>query len=172
MIIDTRIGTWERRLRDPDGPLLAMRDVATLIGGLLPPGSAGQIRQVTGDRELTTTDDLLRPVEAPELPKIARILPADAPYQVMRVADRLGFGLSDVLAEVANSITRHARSPKDGSRALRDDADRRQAPAAAAARLAGSSFPRPPPAPQVATRPAAPRPAAPASRVHRARQRR
>ena len=172
VIIDTRIGTWERRLRDPDGPLLAMRDVATLIGGLLPPGSAGQIRQVTGDRELTTTDDLLRPVEAPELPEIARILPADAAYQVMRVADRLGFGLSDVLAEVANSITRHTRSPKDGSPALRDDADRRQAPAAAAARLAGSSFPRPPPAPQVATRPAAPRPAAPASRVHRARQRR
>ena len=171
MIIDNRIATWQQRLRDPDGPLLAMRDVATLIAGLLPPGSAGQIRQVTGDREMTTADDLLRPVEAPELPEIARLLPADAPYQVMRVADRLGFGPSDVLAEVANSITRHARFPKDGSRALRDDADRRQAPAAVAG-LAGSSFPHPPLAPQVGTRPAASRPAAPASRVHRARQRR
>jgi DNA primase len=170
VIIDTRIGAWERRLRDPDGPLLAMRDAATLISGLLPPGSAGQIRQVTRDRELATTDDLLRPVEAPELTEIARILPADAPYQVMRVAGRLGFESSDVLAEVANAVTRNARSPKDGSRALRHDADRRHP--APAARLAGSGFPYPPLAPRAGARPAASRSAAPASSVYRARRHR
>jgi hypothetical protein len=70
----------------------------------------------------------MRPVANPELPEIARVLPADAAYQIMRVAERLGFtDYSDVLAEVANAVTRGPVRP--GNRA---------------ARLAASDFPHPP----------------------------
>lgn len=137
---DITTAPWERRLRDIDGPLLAMRDAATLIAGMLPPDTAGQIRQVTGDREISMTDDLLRPVDNPELTEIARLLPADTPYQIMRIADKLGFDASEVLAEVANAVTRNARSPKGQSRGLGDDADHSR-PARSPARLAASSFP-------------------------------
>jgi len=51
------------------------------------------------------TDDLLRPVDNPELTEIARLLTADTPYQIMRVAGKLGFEASEVLAEVANAVT-------------------------------------------------------------------
>lgn len=125
----------------------------------LPPGSTGQLRQVTRGRELQTVDDLLRPVACPELTEIARRLPADTAYQIMRTADRLGFEASDVLAEVVNAVTRTARSPKAGRRDLRNDLDRghpgvRVTPA----RLAGSSFPRPPLARQGAAAPQRQRP--------------
>jgi hypothetical protein len=120
-----------------------MRDTATLIARLLPPDSAGQIRQLTGDREISTTDDLLRPVDNPELTEIARLLPADTPYQILRVATKLGFEASEVLAEVANAVTRNAHSPKDQSRAPHDDADRSH-PARSPARLAAGNFPDPP----------------------------
>ena len=74
----------------------------------------------------------MRPVANPELPEIARVLPADAAYQTMRVAERLGFtDYSDVLAEVANAVTRDAARP--GNRA-----------AHRAPQLAASSFPHPP----------------------------
>ena len=67
----------------------------------------------------------MRPVTNPELPEIARVLPADAACQIMRVAERLGFtDYSDVLAEVANAVTRGLVRP--GNRA---------------ARLAASGFP-------------------------------
>jgi hypothetical protein len=70
----------------------------------------------------------MRPVANPELPEIARVLPADAAYQTMRVAERLGFtDYSDVLAEVANAVTQGPVRP--GNRA---------------ARLAASDFPHPP----------------------------
>jgi tRNA 2-thiouridine synthesizing protein A len=85
------------------------------------PGPAGR----TGVRQM-------RPVANPELPEIARVLPADAAYQIMRVAERLGFtDYSDVLAEVANAVTRDAARP--GNRA-----------AHRAPQLAASSFPHPP----------------------------
>ena len=72
------------------------------------------------------------PSRTPELPEIARALPADTAYQIMRAAERLGFtDYSDVLAEVANAVTRNAARP--GSRAAR------RAP-----QLAASSFPHPP----------------------------
>ena len=142
VIIDARIEPWERRLRDTDGPLLAMRDAARLIVHLLPPDTTTQIRQVTGDRELTMTDDLLHPIDNPELTEIASLLPADTPYQIMRVADRLGFDVSEVLAEVANAVTEDARSPKGLRRIQRVDVEDRH-PACSPAQLTDSSFPRP-----------------------------
>ena len=132
VVIDAHLAPWERRLRDPEGPLMAMRSTASVIAGLLPAGSAEAIRQITGNRELATIDEQMRPVANPELPEIARVLPADVTYQTMRVAERLGFtDYSDVLAEVANAVTRDAARP--GNRT----ADR-------APQLAASSFPHPP----------------------------
>ena len=131
VVIDAHLAPWERRLQDPEGPLLAMRSTATVIAGLLPARSAEAIRQITGSRELATVDEQMRPVANPELPEIARVLPADVAYQTMRVAERLGFtDYSDVLAEVANAVTRGARP---GSAAARG-----------APQLAASSFPNPP----------------------------
>ena len=132
VVIDAHLAPWERRLQDAEGPLLAMRSTAAVIAGLLPAGTAETIRQITGSRELATVDEQMRPVANPELPEIARVLPADAAYQTMRVAERLGFtDYSDVLAEVANAVTRGAARP--GSRAVRG-----------APQLAASSFPHPP----------------------------
>jgi DNA primase len=132
VVIDAHLAPWERRLQDPEGPLLAMRSTATVIAGLLPVGSAEAIRQITGNRELATVDEQMRPVANPELPEIARVLPADAAYQTMRVAERLGFtDYSDVLAEVANAVTRDAARP--GNRTPDG-----------APQLAARSFPHPP----------------------------
>ena len=39
VVIDAHLAPWERRLQDPEGPLLAMRSTAALIAGLLPPGA-------------------------------------------------------------------------------------------------------------------------------------
>ena len=132
VVIDVHLAPWERRLQDPEGPLLAMRSTATVIAGLLPAGCPEAIRQITGNRELVTVDEDMRPVANPELPEIARVLPADVAYQTMRVAERLGFtDYSDVLAEVANAVTRDATRP--GNRT-----------ADGAPQLAASSFPHPP----------------------------
>jgi len=158
LVIDTSIEAWGRRLRDLDGPLLAMRSTAALIAGLLP---------------LQAVDDLLRLAASPELTQIARRLPADTAYQIMRTADRLSFEASDVLAEVVNAATQAARPPKAGRRDLRNNMDRgHPAAPAAPARLVGSSFPRPPLARQGAAAPAASasRLAAPVNRLRPARR--
>jgi DNA primase len=132
VVIDAHLAPWERRLHDPEGPLLAMRSTASVIAGLLPAGCAEAIRQITGNRELAAVDEQMRPVANPELPQIARVLPADVACQTMRVAERLGFtDYSDVLAEVANAVTRDAARP--GNRAVRG-----------APQLAASSFPHQP----------------------------
>ena len=131
-VIDAHIDPWERRLRDTEGPLLAMRSVATVIASLLPAEAAGAIRQITGNEQMATVDENMRPVANPELPEIARALPADTAYQITRAAERLGStDYSDVLAEVTNAVIRNDASPKGG-------------PHDAAARLARSSFPHPP----------------------------
>ena len=108
-----------------------MRSTATVIAGLLPAGCAEAIRQITGNRELATVDQDMRPVANPELPEIARVLPADVAYQTMRVAERLGFtDYSDVLAEVANAVTRrHPAGQPHGGRGAA--ARRKQLPASA-----------------------------------------
>jgi DNA primase len=132
VLIDAHLAPWKRRLHDPEGPLLAMRSTATVIASLLSAASAEAIRQITGNRELATVDEQMRSVTNPELPEIARVLPSDAACQIMRVAERLGFtDYSDVLAEVANAVTRDATRP--GNRT-----------ADAAPQLAASSFPHPP----------------------------
>jgi DNA primase len=163
LLIDAVIEQWGRRLDDTSGPLLAMRSTASLIAGLLPDDTASQIRDITAGRELQTTDDLLRPVDNPEIPQIARILPADTSYQIARAAGKLGFDCTDMLAEVANATTRNTGSAGHQPRAPHDDHGRSPAaPQPSTARLASTSFPRPPLTLQAS--PGQPRrPAAPAS---------
>ena len=152
VVIDAHLAPWERRLQDPEGPLLAMRSTASVIAGLLPAGTAETIRQITGNRELATLDEQMRPVANPELPEIARVLPADAAYQITRVAEQLGFSdYSDVLAEVANAVTRDAAQAGDRS-------------AGCAPQLAASSFPHLPVTTQHDDEPARTRPRSHGSR--------
>jgi hypothetical protein len=66
-------------------------------------------------------DDMLRPVDNPELLQIARIVPVDTACQVMRAACSLDFEASEVLAEVANAASRSVRLPKGQDRTPRDD---------------------------------------------------
>jgi hypothetical protein len=94
--------------------------------------AAQAIRQITRNKELDTLDEQMRPVANPELPAIARALPADTACQITRTAERLGFtDYSDVLAEVANAVTRRAGHPKG-------------IPPEAAPKLANAGFPHPP----------------------------
>ena len=164
LLIDASIEQWGRRLDDTGGPLMAMRSAASLIASLLPDDSASQIYDITAGRELQITDDLLRPVDNPEIPQIASILPADTSYQVMRAAGKLGFDCTEMLAEVANATTRNSHSAGRQPDAQSNDQGRSPAaPQPSAARLASTSFPRPPLTPQAS--PELPRrPAAPARR--------
>ena len=138
-----------------------MRATAALIASLLPDGTATQIRDITAGRELQTTDDMLRPVGNPEIPTIASILPAETTYQIVRAAAKLGFDTTDVLTEVANAATRSTRPPGNQPRAPHPGQSRSaDATPPSVARLASTSFPRPPltshATPGPATRPAAP----------------
>jgi len=157
VVIDAHLDPWESRLRDIGGPLLAMRNTAALIARLLPPETAGAIRQITRNTQLLMLDERMRPVANPELPEIARMLPADTICQIIRTAERLGFtDYSDVLAEVANAVTRNTARP-------------RVAPHAPAPQLAGESFPHPPPTVPASTGLAAVRPGGPGTRPKLAR---
>jgi DNA primase len=161
LVIDAHIEERERHLGDTEGRYRVMHSTASLIAGLLPDQLAAQISQLTGERDIVLVDDMLHPVDNPQLPRIARVLPADAACQVVRAAGTLGFDVSEVLTEVANAATRIIRSPKGRRRALRDDPgplhpDRR----AAAPVLASGSFPHPAHAPCTATEPAASAPRA------------
>jgi DNA primase len=160
IVIDAHIDLWERRLQDPEGPLLAMRSTASLIAGLLPPDTAETIRRITRNKELLTLNERMRPVANLELPQIARALPADTTYQIIRTAEQLGFtDYSDVLAEVANAVTRKAGRPRDH-------------PHDAAPYLAGRSFPYPPCTNQFSTEPATIRPVRPGARLKLAQTKR
>ena len=157
VVIDAHLDPWESRLRDPEGPLLAMRSAATLVAGLLLPETAEAIRQITGNKELLTLDEHLRPVADPELPEIARALPADIICQIMRTTERLGItDHSDALAEVANAVIRNPARPKG-------------VPHDAAPQLAGMSFPHPPATTPFSTGRAAVRPGRPGSHPKLAR---
>ena len=145
LLIDARIESWHSRLDDPGGQYLAMLNVAALIADLLPDDTVQQIRRITAGRELQTFDEQLHHVDNPELPQIARVLPADTAFQTVRTAAKLDFDVSDVLTMVANAVTLNARSPKGQKRTLRDNPDRtRPAPDREASRLAGTGFPHPP----------------------------
>jgi hypothetical protein len=155
VVIDTHIEGWKRHLGDVEGRYRAMLSVASLIAGLLPPDTAAQVRQLTDGRDLVMFDDTLRPVENPQLLQIARILPTDTAFQLVRAACALGFDVSDVTAEVANAVNRTARSPKGGRRAQRDDpraGQTDQRPPAPG--LAKTSFPHSPFAPRADAAPA------------------
>jgi len=146
-----------------------MRSAASLIASLLPDDTASQIRAITTGRELEITDDLLRPVDNPEIHQIARILPADTSYQIVRAAEKLGFDCTDILVEVANATARNTGLAGHQPRAPSNDQDRSPAaPQPSAARLASTSFPYPPrPALTPSASPGlARRPAAFASRQH------
>lgn len=155
MVIDARIGTWEGRLRDPDGPYQAMLSAASLVAELLPSDIARQIHFITGNCELHTMDELLHPVHVPELSQIARILPGDTAYQVMRIADKLGFDCCEILTEMANAITRLPNGP--GFTRRSDLGSARPDVYPTAARLARTSFPPSLPAAQASCDRSAPR---------------
>jgi DNA primase len=142
VVIDIHIEGWKRHLGDTEGRLRAMRSTASLIAELLPADTAAQVCQLTAGQDLVMLDDTLRAVENPELPRIARILPTDIAYQVMRAACTLDFEVSEVLAEVAN---RSARAPKGNRRTLGDDSRAtRSNHSPPAPEFARASFPRPP----------------------------
>jgi DNA primase len=114
VLIDDRIESYNPRLDDPVSTYLTMLKTAVLIAGLLPDGTARQIRSITAGRELQIVDDQLRHVDNPELAEIVRVLPAETAYQAVRTAAKLDFDVSDVLTVVANAVTlgaQKARSP-------------------------------------------------------------
>lgn len=147
VVIDAHLDSWASQLEHAEGRLNAMRSAAALVASLLPSETAGQILQATGGRYLAILDDDLRPVATPELPVIARMLPAAAACQIARVADRLGCDYSDVMAEVANAVSREPAAPKGpAARSHRNGLDRRQLAKDAAnpTRLAAAGFPESP----------------------------
>jgi DNA primase len=141
LLIDARIAEWDRYLDHVEGRYRAMHSTASLVAELLPVQAAAQVRRITAGRKLVLYDKVARPVDNPELPRIAQILPADTAYQVTRAAGALDFDVTEVLAAVANAVTGGASPPK-GHTPRRDNPERaRPAPASEAPRLAGTSFP-------------------------------
>jgi DNA primase len=141
VLIDARIAEWDRYLDHIEGRYRAMHSTASLVAELLPEQAAAQVRRITGGRKLVMADNLARPVDNPELPRIAQILPAETAYQVTRTAWTLHFDVTEVLAAVANAVTDGANSPK-GHAPRRDDRElARPATGPQAPRLAGTSFP-------------------------------
>ena len=126
MVIDAHLDSWARQLDHPDWQLHAMRSAATLIASLLPSETADHIVQFTGGRHLATLDDDLRPVANPELSAIARMLPASAACQIVRVANRTESDCSEVVAEVANAVSKEAAVPKRAARGHMIDVSRGQ----------------------------------------------
>lgn len=112
VVIDAHLDSWARQFDHPEGRLHAMRSAAALIASLLPSDSGDQILQVTGGRHLATLNDNLRPIADPGLPAIARMLPANAACQIIRVANRTESECSEVTAEVANALSKEAAVPK------------------------------------------------------------
>jgi DNA primase len=112
VVIDAHLDSWASQLEHAEGRLNAMRSAAALVASLLPSETAGQILQATRGRYIATLGDDLRPVANPELPVIARMLPASATCQIARVADRVGSDYSEVTAEVANAVSRESADPK------------------------------------------------------------
>jgi DNA primase len=143
VVIDAHLDSWAAQLDHAEGQLNAMRSGAALIARLLPSETVDQILQVTGRRHEATINDDLRPVANPELPAIARVLPANAACQIVRVADRTESDCSEVTAEVANAVRKEAAVPKRPARGPNLDVGRGQgAPARPnPAHLATASFP-------------------------------
>jgi DNA primase len=144
VVIDAHLDGWAHRLDHPEGQLHAMRSAAMLIASLLPSETVGRILQVTDGRHLAMLDEDLHPVENPELPAIARMLPASAVCQIVRVASRLDRDNSEVTAEVANAVSKAAPVPKrTAARGHQNDPGRKPIVHADArpAHLAAAGFP-------------------------------
>ena len=126
VVIDAHLDRWTRQLDHAEGQLHAMRSAATLIASLLPSDTADQILQITGGNHLTMLNEDLHPVENPELPAIARLLPANAACQIIRVADRLETDNAEVIAALANAVSKAAAVPKGtAARGYQNKLDRR-----------------------------------------------
>lgn len=121
VVIDAHIDRWGRRLDHAEGRLGAMRSTAGLIAHTLPAGTIAEIQRITGGRTLMTLDEELRHIPNPELPTIARLLPADAAGQIVLVADRTGCDCSEVIAEVVNSAAGATPRPKQSAARRHDD---------------------------------------------------
>jgi len=113
VVIDAHLDQWAGRLDHAEGQLGAMRSAAARIARMLPPETADAILHITGGEPLVTIDENLRPIAHPELPAIARILPADAICQITRTAERTRCEHSEVTAAVANTVAGDAQVPKD-----------------------------------------------------------
>lgn len=112
LVIDAHLDQWAPQLRFAEGQVAAMRSAAELIARTIPPKIQNAILRKKALRPLVTVDDELRPIACPELPQIARLLPATTASQIALVAERLGVDYSDVTAEVANHITIENPGPK------------------------------------------------------------
>jgi DNA primase len=154
-LIDARISQFEQHLDHIEDRYRAMHSTAALIAELLPTQAAKRISQLTEGRKLVLLDDLANPVEVPELPRIAAALPAETAYQVVRAAVKLGFDATEVMTEVANTVTRDARSPKGRAPARHGTRElARPVPGPEPTRLAEASFPLHPLAPPDGSGPA------------------
>lgn len=103
-IVDAEIESWGKRLQDSNGPYLAMRSSAKLIAHAIPPSTNLPIGIIIGGRGCEASDDLLDQSWNGELTRISHILHPGITHQMVRVAARLGFDCSDVLAEVIRSV--------------------------------------------------------------------
>ena len=117
VVIDAHIAPWERRLQDLEGPLLAMRSVATIIADLLPWETAEAIRRITQNKQLTTLDEYMQHVSNPS----SQISPAccqPTPFAECPVGDAKPGWLCLVVDLPGFSLilsAAHARRPDSGS---------------------------------------------------------
>jgi DNA primase catalytic core len=111
VVIDAHLDSWVRYLDHPEGQLRAMRSAASLIASVLPADTAEGIFRISGGRQLATLTEDLGPIAHAELEAIARVIPASAACQIVRVADRLQTDCPEVITEVANVVTRKAADP-------------------------------------------------------------
>ena len=112
VVIDAHIDQWADRLDHAEGQLGAMRSAAARIARLLPPETVDAILYITGGEPLSVSDEKPRLLTSPELPAVARILPAETLCQIARTADRTTSDYSEVTAAVASAVAEHASSRK------------------------------------------------------------
>jgi hypothetical protein len=121
-----------------------MRSAAQFVAQTLQIETIQAIRQITSGRELEIFDENMRYVPHPELPAIAQLLPTNAACQIAQIAVRTGSAADEVVAEVANVVSKDRDRPKRATAsAPRADACRdipvlKTAPPGS---LAGESFP-------------------------------
>jgi DNA primase catalytic core len=139
LVIDACLDQWAGRLEHPEGQLGALHAAATQIASHLPPETAVAIHAITAGRVLTTVDDNLRPVDNPELPAIARILPPNTIHQITRTAARTGFEHFEVTAAIANAVGDRGHSPK-GAAHESPGTCRAEVPVCVAVRVAAAGF--------------------------------